>query len=186
VRQKVTAHGDEFEKRIKTLTAALPSEDAATAALIAERLRSFPADTADPTAGREVFKKHCAACHRIGEEGSLVGPQLDGVGIRGLERILEDVLDPNRNVDVAFRVETLALDDGRVLTGLFRREEGATLVFADQKGKEFTVPAESIAQRKRSALSLMPANFGEALTESELHNLLADLLRQRAAVERSE
>ena len=103
------------------------------------------------------------------------------MGIRGLERILEDVLDPNRNVDAAFRVDTLALDDGRVLTGLFRRVEGATLVFADQKGQEFTVAADEIVQRKRSPLSLMPANFDEALTEAELNHLLADLLRQRAA-----
>jgi putative heme-binding domain-containing protein len=181
------AHGKEFEARIETLTAGLPSEDEAIAALISQRVRSFPSGAADPAAGRAVFKKHCAACHRIGEEGSLVGPQLDGVGIRGLERILEDVLDPNRNVDVAFRVDTLALEDGRVLTGLFRREEGETQVFADQKGQEFTVTAAEIVQRKRSPNSLMPANFHEALSETELNHLLADLLQQRAALpERAE
>ena len=32
-----------------------------------------------------------------------IAPHLDGIGNRGLERLLEDVLDPNRNVDQLFR-----------------------------------------------------------------------------------
>ena len=49
--------------------------------------------------GHEVFTKTCAICHQIGGQGAVIGPQLDGVGARGLDRILEDVIDPNRNVD---------------------------------------------------------------------------------------
>ena len=40
----------------------------------------------------------------------MVGPQLDGVGTRGLERLIEDVLDPNRNVDPAFRASHVTLE----------------------------------------------------------------------------
>ncbi len=65
----------------------------------------------------------------------------DGVGIRGLDRLLEDVLDPNRNVDRTLPGLTLRWSsrDGRVLTGLKRREEGDLLVFADGKGRKFKV-----------------------------------------------
>ena len=48
--------------------------------------------------------------------GGLVGPQLDGIGNRGLERLVEDVLDPNRNVDRAFRTHLLTLKNGDVIT----------------------------------------------------------------------
>ena len=58
-------------------------------------------------------------------QGGVVGPHLDGVGNRGLERLIEDVLDPSRNVDPSFRYSTVSLKNGEVFSGLQRREEGA-------------------------------------------------------------
>ena len=132
---------DNFDKRLAKLTADLPTPDAALNQLLAERRRQFRNSAAEHDAmrGQAVFKQHCAACHQIGGEGSKIGPQLDGVGLRGPDRLLEDILDPNRNVDAAFKSTVLVLTDGRVLTGLLRREEGATLVLADNQGKEFTI-----------------------------------------------
>ena len=127
-----------------------------------------------------MFTKHCAACHQVAGKGTVVGPQLDGIGGRGLERIIEDVLDPNRNVDVAFRTTTLRLDDGRVLSGLFRRADGAQLVFADTQGKEFTVAKDEINQEQKTALSLMPANVPEIVPAEEFNDLVGWLLSQRA------
>ena len=75
-------------------------------------------------------------CHTLASKGAKVGPQLDGVGIRGLDRLLEDVLDPNRNVDQNFRMTILNLKDGKVVRGLLLREEGEVYVMADDKGKE--------------------------------------------------
>ena len=65
-------------------------------------LRSAAA-TASPADGKRVYDQNCAICHQIDGQGGLVGPQLDGIGGRGLDRLLEDILDPNRNVDHAFR-----------------------------------------------------------------------------------
>lgn len=96
--------------------------------------------------------------------------------------MLEDLFDPNRNVDAAFRSTTVVLTSGQVRTGLFRREPGATLVFADDKGKEFSIAKNDIEERVKSMLSPMPANFGEKLESTEFHHLLAYLLRQRTAL----
>ncbi len=181
VRQKILARkNDEWTKQLKTLTERVPAEDARLASVIADRVRGFGTATPDSTHGAEVFQKNCAACHRIGREGALIGPQLDGVGIRGVGRILEDILDPNRNVDAAFRSETLALDSGQIRTGLFRRAEDSTLVFADNKGKEFSVPEAEIVERVRSPLSLMPSKWEENLSATDLNDLLGYLLEQRA------
>ena len=64
-----------------------------------------------------------------------MGPQLDGIGSRGLDRLLEDIIDPNRNVDQNFRVTNLALQNGQVVSGLLLREEGDVLVLADAQGQ---------------------------------------------------
>jgi len=138
--------------------------------------QSYQPGEASPEQGKVVFQKNCTVCHKVGDEGKLIGPQLDGVGLRGIDRLWEDVLDPNRNVDAAFRTQTILTNDGRVLSGLRRREEGQVLVIADQKGEEISIPQAEIEQTKSSRLSLMPANYVERLKPAEIHNLLAYLL----------
>ena len=114
------------------------------------------------------------------EKGAKIGPQLDGIGVRGLDRILEDILDPNRNVDQAFRATTLALKDGKNLMGLVLRQEGQVVVMADEKGKEVRVNVDDIDTRRQSLLSPMPANFDQAIPEKDFYDLMAYLLSQRA------
>ena len=137
---------------------------------------SYIAAKASPVEGARVFTQNCAVCHQVDGAGSLIGPQLDGIGGRGMERILEDILDPNRNVDVNFRTHILVLKEGDVISGLFRREEGELLVIADSTGKEMTVPKKEIESRRESETSLMPANFGDIIPEKEFHDLMAFLL----------
>jgi putative heme-binding domain-containing protein len=170
---------DDLDKRAVAITSKLPPADAILDALITDRRRAFAQAKTDAERGRAVYEKHCAACHKIGERGSLVGPQLDGIGNRGLDRLLEDTLDPNRNVDVAFRTTTLRLADGRVVGGLIRREEGGQLVLADAQGKEFSIATAEIEEQQTTGLSLMPANVGEITTPSEFADLVAYLLQQR-------
>ena len=90
------------------------------------------------------------------------------------------MLDPNRNVDIAFRATTLDLADGRKLTGLVLRQDGAVLVFADAEGKEQRIPVADVDKRTTTALSPMPANIGEKLTPREFYDLMGYLLDQRA------
>jgi putative heme-binding domain-containing protein len=170
----------DWENRVKKLTANLAPADESRDKLIADRRAAYALAPGKTDDGKAVFAKACASCHRIGTEGALIGPQLDGIGQRGLERLCEDILDPNRNVDGAFRTTLLVLKDGEVTSGLFRREEGALVVLAESTGKEITVPKANIAERRDSDVSLMPENFGEALSPAEFANLMAYLLSKRA------
>jgi putative heme-binding domain-containing protein len=104
---------------------------------------------------------------------------LTGIGNRGVERLCEDILDPNRNVDHAFRQTRITTQDGDELAGLMRREEGDLLVLVDPSGKEFSVKKSAVTQKQESELSLMPDTFGETLSAGDFHHLLAYLLSQR-------
>jgi putative heme-binding domain-containing protein len=172
---------ESLDARVATATAKLPPVSETLDKLLLERRVSFANATPNLEKGLAVFTKHCAGCHQIEGKGSVVGPQLDGIGGRGLERIIEDILDPNRNVDVAFRTTTIRTADGQILSGLFRREEGAQLVFADKEGKEFTLAKDDIDQQQKTNLSLMPANVPEIVPAEEFHDLIAWLLSKRAA-----
>jgi putative heme-binding domain-containing protein len=171
----------DLQGRARAITAKLPADDAAVDALITDRRRALARAMADAERGKAVFTKHCASCHQIAGQGATIGPQLDGIGNRGLDRVLEDVLDPNRNVDVAFRTTTLRLTDGRVVSGLVRREEPQQLILADAQGKEFSIAKSEIEEQQKTPLSLMPANVGEILSGQEFFDLVGYLVSQRAA-----
>jgi putative heme-binding domain-containing protein len=168
-----------ISQRLKTLTASLPPQNEALHQLIAQRLKSFDPATADTTRGEQVFTTVCSVCHRIGVRGNLVGPQLDGIGARGIERLLEDILDPNRSVDPAFRLHLVKRQDGSLYAGLLRREESGKTVFADATAQETAIPKSDIAANDESPFSLMPPGLGEVLTEQQLHDLLAYLLARK-------
>jgi putative heme-binding domain-containing protein len=165
--------------RLHALAATAPQIDAVLARLIDDRRQDYREHPGDATIGLAVFRKNCAACHQVAGEGAKVGPQLDGIGNRGLDRVAEDLLDPNRNVDVAFRTTTFLTDDGRVLSGLVASENDDAVVCVDQQGKEFVVATESIDERRQSSLSVMPANFHETLSPDDIRSLLAYLLSLR-------
>jgi len=166
-------------ERIAELLDGLPPAGQKLKELIDERRESFLAASKDPAAGAKAFETHCGACHQIEGKGAHVGPQLDGIGVRGLDRLLEDILDPNRNVDQNFRVTNLALQDGRVISGLLLREEGQILILADSLGKEIRVPLDEIDERQVAQISPMPADLANQIPEADFNNLLEYLLGHR-------
>jgi len=181
VRQRLSAiRSENIGRRVEELSAGLPSPNETIARLIEERLAAHHDVSTSLQNGGALFQKHCAICHQLDGKGPLIGPQLDGIGNRGLERLIEDVLDPNRNVDVAFLITTIVMDSGKVYTGLARREEGATLVLVDNKGKEFSLPKDAIEEQSKTKLSLMPENVSELMSPQEFHNLVAFLLTKTA------
>jgi putative heme-binding domain-containing protein len=172
------ANVPDLDKRVKQLTRGVAAPKAELEKLIADRRAAFKALQPSPSAqsGEAVFAKNCMACHQIDGKGGFVGPQLAGLSKRGIDRLVEDVLDPNRNLDPAFRYSTLILKDGRLITGLQKRQDGEVLVLADTTGKEVSVRKGDIQKRIESPSSLMPANFAEIIAPDEFNNLMAYLL----------
>jgi putative heme-binding domain-containing protein len=168
-------------ERAERLTAALPPEDARLDAVIAERNGSFAAAVKDLHRGAAVFAQNCAACHRIGGTGGNLGPNLDGIGVRGASRLIEDILDPSRNVDPVFRLASVTLRNGETAGGMDLREEGSELRVVDPAtGTERRFAKADVVSHAVLASSAMPAAFESALSEQEFHDLLAYLLRPSA------
>lgn len=182
VANRVRASGaPDVDRRIAELTKGLGAVDEEIQKLIDARKKGYDGQKeASAERGLAVFTKNCTACHSIDGKGGVVGPQLDGVGNRGLDRLLEDVLDPNRAVDPAFHAWDIRLKDGTDLTGIPKREEGETAIFADTTGKEVVVPKNQIENKKESNLSLMPTNFGDVIAEKDFYDLVAFLLSKNA------
>jgi len=148
-------------------------------ALIDQRLTAFKnfktTSVAILDSGSMVFYANCNACHRK-YVMSGIGPQLHGIGKRGAEALAEKILDPNRNISEAFRNYTITLKDGKVLTGLYRRDEGAVTIFGDLSGKEFSISKKHIVTQTPSRYTIMPDHFGTTLSQHEFNLLINYLL----------
>jgi len=166
-------------ERVANLVKDLPPEEDRQLALINARREAFTKSEGKAEAGLAIFTKTCAGCHRLEGKGAKVGPDLDGIGLRGLERLLEDTLNPNRNVDQAFRTTVMELKDGKSLTGLLLREEGEVLVVVNDQSKEVRVPKTEVEAQRLLKLSPMPANIAEQLSPDDFNSLMAYLLSQR-------
>jgi len=162
--------------RVEQLTKGLSPVNDALQKLIDQSHKNYEPAKGSQVKGEQVFTQNCRACHQLDGIGNVIGPQLDGVGNRGLERLCEDVLDPNRSVDPAFRSTLLIMKDGDVISGLLRREETEMVVLADSTGKEVSVPKKQIQERRQSETSLMPENFGEIIPPEDFNNLMSYLL----------
>ncbi len=137
----------------------------------------------DLQVGAKQFADRCALCHKLGEQGKVVGPQLEGAGARGILRLCEDILWPDRNVDEAFKMTMMVLDGGEAVSGLVSDRTAESLLLTDQTGKQRRILLSDIEHEKPSKLSLMPGNFDELMTDAELASLIG-YLRSAASVAR--
>jgi putative heme-binding domain-containing protein len=164
------------EKTFRQLTAGLTPTDKQrqdeiyTRVLEFEKAMNLHVPSLD--SGQIVFMQNCSPCHNIAGTGGHIGPNLDGVAQWGARALAEKILDPNRNVSENFRTYTIRTKDGKTASGLYRRDEGAVLVFVDLSGNEFSVPKENIIEQTASRLTLMPDNFGERLTQKDFNALI--------------
>ena len=172
---------DRFPKdRVAALTKNTPKPSAEVERLIADRIAEYREKGGHAESGKKIYATYCATCHKRGNIGADIGPQLEGIGNRGVDRLVEDIIDPNRNIDVAFHYSIAALKDGRVITGLKRREVDQTVVFATIEGKEIVIQKSEIENqvKVKSPASIMPTGFGQAIPASDFRDLLEYLLTE--------
>jgi putative membrane-bound dehydrogenase-like protein len=123
--------------------------------------------------GRAVFTKACATCHRAGGQGTEVGPDLATVAGRSPEDLLLHVLDPNREVASNYVNYNVALDDGRVVSGIIGSETASALTLKRAEGVTDVVSRSQIEAVTSTGLSLMPDGLEKGLTAQDFADLIA-------------
>jgi putative heme-binding domain-containing protein len=146
----------------------LPSDDRKK---VLDALLPLARKRGDAVKGKVVFEKNCAKCHRFGDLGQVVGPDLTGIAVRDRADILTDILDPNRSVEGNYRQYIIETKKGLFLTGLLTAETRTSVELLDSEAKKHVILREDIASLTSSKLSLMPEGF-EKLTKEELVSLL--------------
>jgi putative membrane-bound dehydrogenase-like protein len=146
------------------------------------KLTSERIEKADLLAGKAIFVKNCAKCHKLFGEGQNIGPDLTGAQRTNLNYWLENILDPSAVVADKFRMSIVALNDGRVLNGVILRETDRVIELQTPNEK-VELDRTTVEEVTPSTLSLMPENQLAPMSDNEVRDLFGYLMTPVPPVE---
>ncbi len=129
------------------------------------------AGTGDARAGRELYRKHCAVCHRLFGEGETLGPDLTHANRKDRDFLLVSLVDPGALVRKEYVSYVVQTTDGRVLTGLMAAQTPGSITLLAAKNERTTLAREKIESIQESPASLMPEDLLKPLKPQELRDL---------------
>jgi putative heme-binding domain-containing protein len=127
--------------------------------------------------GKEAFAAaQCIACHRFGNEGGSVGPDLTAVSSRFTRKdIVESILEPSKVVSEQYANSNIFLKNGDDVSGRVVEENDHKLVLVTNplNNTRTEVNKADIQKRELSKVSPMPEGLVSILTRDELLDLIA-------------
>jgi cytochrome c oxidase cbb3-type subunit III len=136
----------------------------------------------DAIAGKAVYEKlRCSACHRIGGEGSVYGPELTRIGSgRPLAYLRQSIVDPSADVPSEYETVTVVNKDGKKISGI-RINEDTFSVQLRTIGQDFLmIQKDEVKEVRAEKRSLMPP-FAH-LPQKDLDDLVSYLMFLRSEV----
>ena len=168
---RLLRHGDPKirQRAAKLLAAAVPQDRQK----VLEDYQKALELAADPVRGQQVFRQRCATCHRIGDIGVNVAPDISDSRTKTPIQILTDILQPNRAIDSNYISYTIVTTDGRALTGIIASETGGSVTIRQPENKSITLSREEIDEMQSSGVSLMPEGLEKDITHQQMADLIA-------------
>ena len=160
--------------------AELPSADAESKWKfdeLLEHLTSEAGSKGSPEKGQVVFQKaQCLKCHRFGDAGESLGPDLTSISKRFMKKeVLQSILYPSHVISDQFAAKTLVTTDGRAYTGIVGGGAAGEIVVLQSNGEKITLQEEAIDEVVTSRKSAMPDGLLNPLTLEEISDLFAYL-----------
>lgn len=130
--------------------------------------------------GAELFRHAgCQQCHRRGNEGGVVGPDLSQVARRlNPEQLLRAIVDPSSKISDAYANWQLLLDSGQIVSGRIEQQDDQQIWLRTEggSGPRLVIDVADIEAQSKSAVSSMPSGTLDTLQRDEIVRLLAYLL----------
>ena len=141
-------------------------------AAVEEWIAKLPA-TGDAGRGSRIFGDLCARCHKLGNVGRHVGPDLAGTAHRSVEDLLSNILDPNMAMNPSFGAYEVERKDGESIIGLMSSQSVDSVVLLQADEQRITVPRTQIKSIRSTGRSLMPEGLEAGKTPQDLRDLIA-------------
>lgn len=152
------------ERRVKRLGSAIRPAEILALPGDAQRGRTLLLETAGV---------QCKNCHRIGQVGQPLGPELTAIGKKlDKPKLLESILEPSKAIDPQFVSHLVETTQGEVLTGLLARQTNQEVILLQADGKEVRIPTADIERQAPQQKSLMPELLLRDMTAAQVADML--------------
>jgi len=176
-RQRLLALKDEgLQKRAEKALGQSASPDRQK---VLDAYRPALAATGDAARGKTLFAKSCSVCHRLEGAGHVVGPDLAALAAKTPQFLLQEILDPNRNVDSRYVSYVAISQDGQTLNGLLVAEASSSITLQGPEDRRTTLLRTDIDELVTGNKSLMPEGFEKDISPQQMADLLTYLTSSR-------
>jgi len=152
------------ERRVKRLGSAVRAGEILALSGSAERGRVLLLETAGV---------QCKNCHRIGQVGQPLGPELTAIGKKlDKPKLLESILEPSKAIDPLFVSHLVETTQGEVLSGLLVTRNEQEVVLRQADNKEVRIAAADIERQAPQQTSLMPELLLRDMTAAQVADML--------------
>ena len=174
---RLERHSDKsIAERVRTLRSEMRPEGKQS---LVARYSEVLGQSADVAAGKAHFVRHCAACHKIDNQGVAVGPDISDMRTQTPEQILLSILDPSAAIDANYYRYAVLTTDGQLIEGLLEDSNETSVTLKLQEGMRRTIPRDEVEQLRATGVSMMPEGFENQLDPAAMRDLVAYVKRWR-------
>lgn len=135
--------------------------------------------TGNERTGKTVFLANCSTCHRHGKQGNDIGPDLTQIHQKfDKNGLLDAILNPSAGIAFGYEPWLITTKKGQTFYGFLVSDSEQSVVIRGIKGPKHTIPADEVSSRRQYKTSLMPDPKAMGLTNQQLADLTAFLLKQ--------
>lgn len=130
----------------------------------------------DAGKGKTVYSTRCATCHKLGNEGNAIGPDLTSIGKKfDNAALLDAIINPSAAIVFGYEAWLVNTKDGQSIYGFLLSENKQSIVLKDIAGQKHTIDVKTITSRKKQDKSLMPDPVSNGLSEKDLADVVGYL-----------
>lgn len=119
-----------------------------------------------------IQRNGCLSCHRLGDQGSYVGPYLDGIGAhRSQEQLHTSLASPKKEVLPENRTAQLVTADRKTVTGRLLNQDGFSVQIIDSSGQLRSFDRLSLREFAIVTTNPMPS-YADKLSSQDLTDLV--------------
>jgi putative membrane-bound dehydrogenase-like protein len=148
--------------------------------VVAELQRVLDLD-GDINRGRDVFGKKCSVCHRVGDVGHAVAPDLASVQNKSTSDLLISILDPNREAQPNFNTYNVRTESGKIYSGIIAAETANSITLRRSEAKEDVILRSAVEELTSTGVSLMPEGLEKDLSPQDLADVISFVKSIKAA-----
>lgn len=140
-----------------------------------DRYRKLAQSAGNHENGKQLFAKTCLSCHQFAGQGGNIGPALDGIGLRGTEAILRNVLTPSAAIEGGYRSYQVMTTAGQIYSGLLVSEDSEAVVIRVLNSPDRRIEKSEIQRAGFTGVSVMPEGLLNGMTDQEVSDLFGYL-----------